>query len=216
MSSNKLIKLLFVTTFALVLANIANELLGRPSWQINQLVNLSYEANIPTWFSSMLLAIAAFFGYKCSTFKNITLSEKRTWQLLALGLLGMSCDETATIHERLGDTLNKHFLKIEFISKGAWVFIFGPLILVLFLLFALRLKQYLQNSKKAKKLLLIGALTYISGAFILETILACSSAKWMWQFEPIFEESFEMFGAILFIKGLMEQQKFLLISKNKD
>ena len=43
----KLIKNIIVITFFIVFLNIANMLLGEPSWQITRLIDVGYESNFP-------------------------------------------------------------------------------------------------------------------------------------------------------------------------
>jgi len=212
MDENKLIKILIVITSILILVNIINDLLGQPSWQITSLIYVGFEANITTWFSSILLLIAAIYAYKCFLASRRNQSEQKIWQFLSLGLLGMSCDEVATIHERLGNTLNKYYFQFDAIKKSSWVIILGPAILLILLLFALKMRKYLKNSAKAKRLLITGILAYVGGAFILEAtinLLNHDTLEWLWKIEIILEESFEMFGVILIIMGLMEHHKFI-------
>lgn len=210
MNTGKLIKTLLIITSIIVILNIIDELIGHPSWQVERLIGVGYEGNFPTWFSSMLLAIAAYFSYKCSVLAK---DGKRVWKLLALGLIFMSCDEVAQIHEHFGSTLHKYFFNnMEAIKHSSWVVILGPAVLLIVLIFAFKMKKYLKGSKQAVKFLLLGAFVYIFGAFILETatnLLNHENLEWLWRIENILEESCEMFGVILIIKGLMKHLKFL-------
>src|SRR3989338_1044170 len=113
MHEKRLIRILMIIIAGLILLNIINILLNKPSWQIDRFINVGEESNFPTWFSSMLLAIAGFFAYKCSLIIETQKKGKMIWQLLSIGLLGMSCDEVAMIHEHLGLFVNKHFFHLN-------------------------------------------------------------------------------------------------------
>jgi len=208
-NENRLIKTLVLVTVILVGLNIISELLGNPSWQIERLIKLDYEVNLPTWFSSMVLAIAAYFAYKCSLAVKTIKAGKRMWQLLSLGLLGMSCDETAQIHEKLGNIINKYFFHQKRFSS-AWVVFLGPFILTAMFIFAFKMKRYLKGSRRAVKYLLLGFFLYIAGAFLLDmtiNFLSSENVKRFYLIESISEETCEMFGTILFIKGLIIHYK---------
>ncbi len=210
MNNTKLLKSLTIITSIIVMLNIIDELIGHPSWQIERLIGVGHEGNFPTWFSSMLLAIAAYFAYKCSVLAK---EGRRIWKLLGLGLLFMSCDETAQIHEHIGNTLHKYFFNnIEAIKHSSWVIILGPVVLLAVLIFSFKMKKYLKGSKQTAKFLLLGAFIYIFGAFILEAtinLLNHENLEWLWKIENILEESCEMFGVILIIKGLIKRTDYL-------
>ena len=96
---------LITLTLGIVLLNIVSALDLIPFWQIRRLIDVGEESNFTTWFSSIMLAIAAYFAYQCSVAAESKKDGKRMWQLLSLGLLGMSCDEVAMIHEHLGKVI---------------------------------------------------------------------------------------------------------------
>ena len=206
---NKVIKWSIFIVTALILLNIIDELIGHPSWQIERLINVGLEGNFPTWFSSMLLAIAAFLAYRCA----IIVKEGRSlWGLLSLGLLFMSCDEVAQIHENLGNVLNKYLFRSSGIEHSAWVITLGPFVLLAFVIFAIKFKKYLRGSYKAMRALIIGAIVYIFGAFILEStinLLNHGNLEWLWKIENILEEACELFGAIVILIGLNKHHEFL-------
>ncbi len=209
----KLIRLLIGITIVIVLLNVINVVLGRPSWQITRLIDVGIEANFPTWISSLLLAIAAYFAYQCSSIAKTKQIGQRMWQLFSLCLIGMSCDETAQIHELMGRLLKKYLIKSTSIEHSTWVVILGPFILLIIFSLILKIKKYLRGSRKAIIFLITGLSAYVFGAFILEStinLLNHEDLEWIWRIENILEESCEMFGVIIIIKGLIEHYKFLL------
>lgn len=207
--SKKLIKWLVVITVIIILANIFNEIINRASWQIDRFINVYYEGNFPTWFSSMLLAIASYFAYKCSVLIKTKRAGKKMWQLLALGLLGASCDEVAQMHENSGKVINKYFFHIDNLPSQ-WIVFLGPFLIVGILYFFIKLKRHLRGSYRAVRYLSIGLFVYLGGAFILEASPFFIKSNF-WQINCIVKESLEMFGAIFFIKGLMEHYNFLYL-----
>lgn len=150
------------------------------------------------------MAIAALYAYKCSVAVN---KGRWAWRLFALGLLGMSCDEVAMIHENVGLALDRHFS-----IKANWSMLFGPGLLIIILIFAIKLRGYLKGSAKAIWLLSLGAVVYVFGAFFLEStnnFLDFDRLKQLFQVEVFMEESFEILGVITIISGLMEHHSFL-------
>lgn len=215
LDDKKLIQNLIVIAGTFVFFNIANTLLGEPSWQITRLIGLEQESNLTTWFSSMLLALAAFYAYLSSTQLKEDKVGQRMWQLLALGFLAMSCDEVAMIHENLGTTMNKYFFHLSSINRSAWVVVLGPFILAGIIIFAAKMKRYFLGSP-AVRWLLLGSCVYIGGAFILEAsinLLNHENLEWLFKTENILEESCELFGVIFLIKGLSQHKDYLLNSK---
>ena len=137
------------------------------------------------------------------------------FQFLALGLLGMSCDEVAMIHEHLGIFVNKHFFKIENL-KSEWVVLLGPIVFFVIVVFVIKSRKYLKDSNVAKKFLIIGAFIYIFGAFGIEASINFLSDNALTKVAPIatiLEEFCEIIGIVLVIKGLVEHSRFL--EKNK-
>lgn len=196
----------------IIASNLINILLGEPSWQITRLIDLDTEANIPTWFSSILLFIAAFFAYHCSLLAKTRQNGKTIWQILSLGLLVMSCDEVATIHERLGFVINKYIFKFPKPESHTWLLMIGPLAVIIILSIIIRIKKYLKGSTKALRLLTIGVLIYFFGSIVLEStvrFLHSNHLDVLYRIEVILEEFFEMIGVIIIISGLVEHNRSL-------
>lgn len=77
---------------------------GGKAAKLIQMFNLEREANVPTWFSSVLLLACSAL-----TFRTAGLSPERPfrrhWAALSLVFLYLSADETAQIHETLNPFL---------------------------------------------------------------------------------------------------------------
>jgi len=195
----------------LAVLNLVDLLLGRPSWQITRLFYLGFESNFPTWFSSMLLAVAAALAYAISVSAADSTEGRRIWQVVSLGFLTMSCDEVAMIHEHLGNTLNKYVFHVEGVNRTAWVVLVGPLALFVLVYIVLKVRKHLAGAVRAKRLLFSGMLVYVLGAFFLEATLLLfhyEGHEVLNCIECIFEELFEMLGILLVIKGLLEFRRF--------
>lgn len=207
----RITKILFIAALAILFLNVVNVFLGEPSWQITRLIDLDTESNFSTWFSGMILAIAAFFAYQVSVAAGPG-RGRRTWRVAAFVLLLMSCDEVAMIHENTGEFIVKHFIDLSQTKHSAWLLTLGVPALIGAMFLSRRINSCI-TSPKARLFFGAGLLSYIAGAFLLESMLGLrvfpglAKTTWFWTMEEIFEEGLEMSGVIFIIKGLQEQYK---------
>lgn len=205
--SKKFITWLFLCIEVLFIFHVVNVLLGMPSWNIDRLIHMGHEGNLPTWFSSALWAIAAVFAYQCKLFSR-TNYEKRIWMLLAILLLILSIDEVAMIHEFLFGSFLGTRLK-EIINPKlvtSWSIVAMPFIIIGMIWMGILLKNCLKGSLKAKILLISGTATLFVSACLLELLqpfLENLSSRGYFELEILFEETGEMIGAVLIISGLL-------------
>ncbi|MBF2027395.1 MAG: hypothetical protein IGS48_11585 [Oscillatoriales cyanobacterium C42_A2020_001] len=218
-SPKKSARFLGLIIFGLVVANVLlNGLkcfLGRDwVWGFSRLFDLDSENNIPTWYSSITLLI-------CSGLLAIIAHQKQQqgdrfvnyWRGLALIFLGLSIDEASSIHEVLA--VFNQSLQLDGFLRFVWV-IPAIVLLIIFSLFYWKFVQALPQ--KIKRLFLLAAALYISGAIVMEMI----GGKYMkvFSFElPILknsgfvgmgmallitlEEFLEMCGVAVFIYALL-------------
>ncbi|MEB3256815.1 MAG: hypothetical protein VKN83_00700 [Cyanobacteriota bacterium] len=89
------------------------------------LFDIKREANIPTFFSSLLLTIAALLLWLIS---RAEAAKKASWALLSVGILLMAIDEIVQFHEDLTNParwLLGEMPRVFFITLGsflAWAF----------------------------------------------------------------------------------------------
>ena len=198
----KIMKYLLTGVIILVLANIFDYLLGQPFWTITRFINLDYENNISAWYSSFLLTIAsliAFESYKIADKKDIP--NYKAFLFFSALLLFMSCDETAQLHETLGNlVLKKTQISVESFSKNSnWVWFGGPIVILLFLFTGLYLKKPFLMVHGAFRYLLIGFIVIIFGGVFLESTtnwLNHENLQWVWNIEILVEETLEMIGEL--------------------
>src|SRR5690606_34326178 len=75
-------------------------------WLLRQLFDVDEENNIPTWFSSFLLLLAAALLAVLACHKHAQRDRwTRYWYLLAGGFLLLSLDEMAGLHETLNSSI---------------------------------------------------------------------------------------------------------------
>lgn len=212
-TGERVLNFLWIAIIVLILLNIIDYLCGKPFWQITRLIHLEEEGNFTTWFSSIILATGAVYSYNCAQILPLNKEARQLWEILAAGLMFMSCDEVAQIHENLGNTINKYLIGSRSIEHSAWVIILGPIILLVFFVFAWKIKKHLKGSFEAIKYLLIGMLIYVTGAFLLEAItnvLNHENLELIWKIEIILEGSLELIGAVFITQGIIKHYSFLL------
>lgn len=181
--------------------------LGHPhALGLVRMFDLNQEANVPTWFSSILLAI-------CSTLLTLTALFKwstgdfwfRHWAVLAGCFLAMSLDEAASIHELTMKPLRETF-GLGGLLTNAWVllaFILIPVFLVLFARFFISLPA------RSRKLLALSGSTYLVGAVGIEMFSGLVKSIYgnqhiRFAFMTTVEESVEMLGLALIIYALAD------------
>jgi hypothetical protein len=99
----RFIWVLFAVDLALGLAYLGYFLLGHPYEPFAKLIDLDGEANLPTWYSSVLWFSVAYLTWVFAE-RHVLRSRIRSWFLFALPLVFVlfSLDEVAQLHEHLG------------------------------------------------------------------------------------------------------------------
>ena len=193
----KLVRALGVTIGVLLVASISGLLLSE--YEILQvgkkLFYLDWENNLPTYFSSMQLLIAAGLLALIATIKC---REKdpmgRHWIVLAFGFLLMSVDEMSSLHEKLIKPI-----RALLHSSHLGIFHYAWVIPALALLIGLGI-YYLK--------FLIAATLFLGGAVGLEMVGGKwvelhGQNNWVYYLETHVEETMEMTGILVFIRALL-------------
>ena len=207
---------LLVGAILLSLANVLNDLAGRPWWLITESIYLGGSENVPTWFSSLLLLTAGVMAFRCFR-ASVRLADRpaQGWLWLCLLLFALSCDETAELHERFGNHLSRTAFPelAESWKHTAWPLVLGPVALVVAGFFLWTLGRYLRGSARAARSLLAGAVTLLVFGIALEStinLLTPGADDWLWQIEVLVEETGEMVGAWLFGWWLLAHYEHLI------
>jgi hypothetical protein len=158
-----------------------------------------YEGNIPSWFSALLLFIAA----SCAAL--IAVVEKRFyWGLLAFVLAYMSMDEAAELHETFTRPMRDSFQLSGYLYFG-WILIGIPVALIVgatFIPFLLKLPRFCQLG------FVLAAAIYLTGAIVVESFSASiwaetDYATLSYHAVSLVEELMEISGVILVIHTLL-------------
>jgi hypothetical protein len=208
-------RLLSAAAFALILTSIAvqsaHDLTGYSSVFLHKAVkflSVDLELNVPTFFSMLLmlftaslLALIAFFKRKQKA------SGVLYWAILSAGFFFMGFDEIVSIHERLIEPM-----RAVLGEKNLGVFYFAwvvPGILLVLFLALFFLKFWWNLPAKTRIVFLIASVLYIGGAIGVELVGGSHAEIYGKKNLPYiliaaFEESLEMAGVIVFVRGLLE------------
>jgi len=203
-----LVYVLLFILFFYALGQIAKFYFGRDTLLgFVPMFNLYGEANLPTWFSSIILIISSALLLIIATAKRFQHDRWfYYWAGLSAAFLFLSIDESAKLHEAAGRVF-QHIVG-EFLIKGEWsmwVVPFGVLALIFagaYVRFLFALKPYYRY------MFVLSGLIYVSGALGMEVveILYVRGAQMnngIFMMMVTVEEVMEMGGIILFIYVLL-------------
>jgi hypothetical protein len=164
-------------------------------------LSLSVEGNLPTWYSSGLLACCGLLLLATATgVRQRGGPYFRRWLLLGGVFLWMSLDEAVELHENLGQLVELHG-----VLYFSWVVPAGVIVLLLGLAYLPFLRHLPQ---KTRRRFVVAGLLYVGGALVMELPLGLwvervgrdhlgyALIDWV-------EETLEIFGATLFLLSLL-------------
>lgn len=162
------------------------------------LFSLSYEGNLPTWYSSsLLLACAITLGVIAP---SASPRQRRYWSLLAAVFGYLSIDEAVGLHEQLN----------ELVHLGGplyfgWILPAGIAVLLLGLAY---LRFLWQLPAETRRRFVLAGVLYVGGALVMEIPLglwteAHGDAGLGYSLIDFVEELLEMIGATLFLLALL-------------
>lgn len=170
--------------------------------------DLSGDSTIPTWFSSALLFLCAFFLFLTYIIKVRHVDKyKYYWLGLASIFLLFSVDEVATIHEKVGEKLSSQFLgETTGLLYYGWI-VFGSIFVGLLALIYFR---FFKRLPRKTTVMMVGALAiFFIGALGVEAFNGQYSEihdSWSlgYALGTAVEESFEMVGTTLFLRAIID------------
>lgn len=213
LSSAIVVRFLTIAAIMLVLASIGGQFfrfaLGHG--HVKGLVPLFYldqEQNIPTYFSCLLMLMAALLlGQIAVLQRKQRLSHVSRWIVLCLGFVYMAYDEAFSSHEQLVTPM-RNLLGGENLGilYYAWVV---PGIGVVLILGIWLFPFLLQLSSPTRSRFLLAASLYLGGAIGIEMLggwyaEAYTEETWMYSMIATVEESLEIAGLIVFVWALLK------------
>ncbi len=173
--------------------------------------NVVPDGTVPTWFSSMILLIAAILlwvaGSHCTM--NSGPGRRAYWRVLSVGFGLMSIDETATFHEKLNGPLDD-----SVVAGGAFHFAWVVAAIPFVLIIAAVYWRWLLHLDPAVGLLMtVSAIVFITGAIVLEMASGVVIEQG-WGTSASggvshVEELFEMLGVGLFIEAVLRHLRLV-------
>jgi hypothetical protein len=168
------------------------------------LFHFGREGNIPTLFSSMILVFCAALLWLIASKHRANGSSYAHWLGLSLIFLFLCVDETASLHERLGEPV-RALLGTSGLFYYAWMIPYG---LALCVFVAFYVKFLLSLSRDTMRLFILSGALYVMGAVGMEMICGWyydtfSVRDFIYFSLVTIEELLEMFGVVLFIYALL-------------
>jgi hypothetical protein len=167
--------------------------------------SVNTENNVPTYFNTIILMIAALLVFLIASAKNARRDKYRyEWLLLGLVLLYLSVDEAAVIHEEFS-RLFKDAPDINGWLHYKWVIPGSIAVLILALAFV---RFFLHLENRHKLLFFASSAVYLAGALGSELISGRyanqhGTKSFTYSTLTTVEESLEWFGVILLIFTLL-------------
>jgi hypothetical protein len=179
-----------------------------PDSTVRTFFSLDSEANLPTWWSSLLLAAAgglALFVARRTLHPHVA-AHRRLWPLLGVGLLVMSLDEAALIHEAIVGGQFESLIDDGGAFAFAWVV---PGLVVVAALAIAYLRFVVTLPGASRQAFVAGAVVYVGSAIGLEMVDGIvngddgtlTNAKVL---VAGTQELGEMVGTVLLVLGLLE------------
>jgi hypothetical protein len=182
-------------------------------------LGLSYEKNLPTWYSASLLLLCGVLLLLVSAAKvQVAGTYRWHWKLLAVIFLYMSLDEAISLHELLSG-----FFNYGGVLYFGWVIPASIFVLVVgsaYLSFLFHLPLRTRN-----QFVIAGAL-YVGGALGIEFLLGywtdlAGGKNLVYGLIDLVEESLEILGVTLFVCALLEYlaegaEKFTMVFQRRQ
>jgi len=178
--------------------------LGPDSLRGLTLLDLNDEANIPTFFSVLLLASVAGLLFVIGRAEaGADPRRGRWWQAMAVVALYVSLDEGAKLHETAGE-LSRAWLPDWWWLTIPWTVLGAVAVIALMLTFG---AFVLRMPVRTRGLLVLAGAVYVAGALGCELVAAylvqAHAPAMPFVIEATAEEFLEMLGAILAIRALL-------------
>jgi hypothetical membrane protein len=207
---------LVAAALLLVILYALNRAIGKPSWHVNVLLDLDGEHSLPSWFSSLQLALAGTLLLVAAAQPSQRATAlTRFLGLAGAGLLFLSADEALGLHERIS-LISRGVANIPSFrgGRGVWVFAYGLIGLLLLVLSLAPLGAWLRRRPRQVRTLFLGFGLLVLGGVVLEVVgyqfIRNRGLQDLYDLQMVTEELLEMVGGSLLVHGalglLIEEQ----------
>jgi len=206
-----------VLNIALIVFNLALALGHRTPYRfINQQLDLTDEGNIAVWFSSaqlLIVGLVALMNGLLIRPNHISSNLHRlVWFSAVIVMVGLSVDETAQIHEWLGERFSdvsgaEHSSHMLGLSGGyTWLLLLSPLILGATIMLAWTSIRCIGRCRHAMLISFAGLLFWIIviGCEYFEARFMSAESGIARGLQPVIEEGSEILGAAMFLIAFLE------------
>jgi hypothetical protein len=182
-------------------AHAAHFAWGEATLRWVSLVDVDAEQNLPTWFSSGLLALNAAASWLAAASDP---ARRRAWKGLAFIFALLSADEVATMHERVAAALIEEARAARLAVGGVWAV--GGAIVLAFT--AIYLRFWIGLPARLRRDVAVAGVVFVSGGLGLEAAAHAYArrhgfANWGYVGLTAAEELLEMTGALLYLRGVL-------------
>jgi len=209
--ARKLLLTLICIELLLVVAYGTDAWVHGSNGQLNELINLDGEGNLPAWFSSFQLALISIsFWTLAARARESHRPSRRFLRMCGGFFLLLSIDETAMLHERITASLGSRYvdwLPMYFVENPVNALVCLSVLALCVCAAYPHLRALWQMSRNASLVGACGCVVYVTGAAVLETIgykmLNAGAALSLYRAEVALEEFFEMLGASLILYAVL-------------
>jgi hypothetical protein len=207
--ANRLAYALVGVATALVVFGVGTNLvyakIDRPNDEFQRLFDVNAEANIPTWFSTVVLfAVALVIAGIAALRRRGNEPDAASWSYFTALVFVMSLDELAGLHEAVGDVIDRN-VDLPVIGGYGWV-VAGAAVVVVS---ALALRAVFRGMPRSTaRHAVIAAVVYVTGALgveVLEAVFVNDTNRIGAGVHVLTgaQEGLEMLGAILALRVLL-------------
>lgn len=174
--------------------------------------DLDEEANVPTWFETITLVLAAALLEVAARVRRSVRDDRwLPWRVLSAGFLFMSLDELASIHERFRLPIDM-LRNVPGFRAFSWVVPAAAVVAVVFAFFLPWVRRLPERTRNG--LLLAGAV-YVAGAVGFEALggiaaITVGMDNWIYVATYTIEETLEMTGTLLLIVTMFHYLRSLV------
>lgn len=174
------------------------------SWTIADRFNLNGEANIPEWYSAVLLFSVSLSSLAVYLLSRNGIGPDRPWKKFWLAFAGVYCflslDESARMHEIFNN-----------VTALKWVYAYAPFAAIFFVVCVFYFVTIRRGEKRVRNWVLGGLVVYAFGGLVSEFIgyVLSPMPHAMQQVEFVIEEGLEMIGTIIVLMGVLQELRHL-------
>ncbi len=209
LESVRVVRWLAAAAVFLVAAHVATRLLGSPHDDdylagVGPFFDLDAEANLPTFYSTLTLLLAAAILTGLASLERDDRSRGPYWLGLAAVFALLAADEATQLHELVGGLIETQITTTGFFYYS-WIVPYAAMLLGLFLLYG----RFLLRLPPGIRLLIVAAgLAYAAGVLGLEAMAARHDELYgqdnrTFTVLATIEEILEMGGIALFVYALL-------------